>query len=140
MSNFTEGLSADYARVAKGVRKAVREEDKAVKESPGVYMNSKTALIYTQGGVPKYVLARTAAGLTFHSLVMYSNGEVAAFVEERLSGIKLQKGCFNIIAPDRFDLGEFTELIRISARQDFQPVIDHYARMAKRKKSTAKKK
>ncbi|GEM_PF-2087286 len=139
MTDFTEGLSPDYARTAKGVRAAIRAEDKTVSEKRGVYMNSKTAFIYEQGGVPKYVLARTASGLTFHSLVMYANGEVAKFTKERLGGVRLQKGCFNILAPDAFDLKDFAELIRISARQDFQPVIDHYARMAKRKKPASKR-
>ena len=134
MNDFAEGLSEDYARIAKGMRAAIRKEDKAVEESLGDYMNSKGALCYAQGGVPKYVLAKTVRGLTFHSLIMYADGEVARFVRERLSGVKMQKGCFNIIAPEAFSLDAFAALIRLSARQDFQPVIDHYARMAKRKK------
>lgn len=134
MSDFFDSLTGEARALAGAIRNTVLTEDKAVSESAGAYMNAKQALLFKQAGVLKYALNATARGLSFHSMAMYASSDAARFARQRLTGVKLQKGCFTIVAPEAFDLGDFADFIRLSARQDFQPVIDHYARMAKRKK------
>ena len=126
MKSFIDQLTdTDQTQVNK-MRKLVLRHDKAVDEKPGKIMQAKDAVCYTEDGVFKYGLARTSKGVTFHSMVMYANPEIAAFAKKNLKNVKFQKGCFNIADLANFDLDRFDEMMRISAATDFSPVIAQY--------------
>ncbi len=134
MHSFIDQLSDDEQSLINQIRTIVLRHDKAVDEKPGKIMQAKDAVCYNENGVFKYGLARTAKGVTFHSMVMYANPDVAAFARENLKHVKFQKGCFNITDLSKFDLDAFDETMRISAAADFSPVIAHYKK--KQKNST----
>ena len=133
MDEFCQGLDDMTAGLAQAIHDAVQQGDKAVTMSFGAYNNTKSALRYRDQGVIKYALTSTVRGLSFHSMVMYSNDETLRFARARLTGVRLQKGCFTITAPGAFDLPGFRDFIGCNARQNFQPVIERYARRARRK-------
>ena len=137
MDEFCQSLDDRTAGLARAIHDGVIQGDKAVTMSFGAYNNAKGALRYHEKNVIKYALTDTVRGLSFHSMVMYSNDETLRFARARLTGVRLQKGCFTVIAPEAFDLPGFRDFIGCNARQNFQPVIERYARRARRKTSAA---
>ena len=132
MKSFADGLSGTDKTLINKLRDIILKRDKAVTEKPGKIMRADDALCYTEDDVMKYGLARNKDGYTFHSMVMYANADVSAFVKDNISGIKLQKGCFNIAALEALDLSAFDKMMKLSAEKNFQPVIDHYKKTGKR--------
>ena len=133
MTSFVDSLSGTEKTLINKLRKTILSSDSAVIESPGKIMGANDALCYKENDVMKYGLARTALGFTFHSMVMYANPDIAQFVKANLTSIKLQKGCFNIPALSALDQNAFEQMMSLSAKKDFQPVIDHYKTKAGRK-------
>ncbi len=131
MKSFIDQLSDREQALVNKMRELVLRHDKAVDEKPGKIMQAKDAVCYNEDGVFKYGLARTSKGVTFHSMVMYANPDVAAFAKVNLKDVKFQKGCFNISDLANFDLDAFDEMMRISASTDFSPVIAHYKKKQK---------
>ncbi len=126
MASFIDRLEGDDKRFAIRLRKAILDIDGAVAESQEPMMSAKDALLYKQEGVMKYALAATKKGVSFHSMVMYANPTLAELAKHSLTGVKLQKGCINIVSPDDFDFGAFEAFLQSSAAKDFTPVIEHY--------------
>jgi len=126
MTSFIDHLPAGEKRSVNRLRKIIRGQDKAVTEAPGAIMRAKDALCYKQEDIFKYGLAKTARGVTFHSIVMYANPDVFNFAKSQLKGVKFQKGCLNISSLEDLDFDTFEEMLRLSAAKDFSPVIDHY--------------
>ena len=126
LKSFVDKISPADRLIIDQLRKAIKAQDKAVSESPGKIMSATDALCYKEDGVMKYGLARTKAGYTFHSMVMYANSDVTEFAKTELTGVKFQKGCINIPTLDALDLDVFGQMLKLSAKKDFGPVIDHY--------------
>ncbi|WP_375201788.1 hypothetical protein [Hyphococcus sp.] len=134
---FHQGQGGATAGLARAISAAVLEEDASVTMTAGAFMNAKSALRYHQQGVLKYALTSTVRGLSFHSMVMSSCEDAIRFARARLTGVRIRKGCFTVNAPEAFDMPGFRDFIRFNAQQDFQPVIDRYARRTNRQMSTA---
>ena len=124
-----------YAVLAGAIRRTVRHNDRAVTETTGSYKKDTAAFCYMEGGIAKYALTRTVRGLSFHSVVMHSDDDVFRFALQRLTGVRMQKGCFGIRVPEAFHLGAFADFIRYSASRDFRSLVKHYAKLARRKNS-----
>ncbi len=132
MASFIDSLEGDDKRFALRLRKAILDIDDAVAESQEPMMSARDALLYKQEGVMKYALAATRKGVTFHSMVMYANPALAELAKHSLSGVKLQKGCINIVSPEEFDFDAFEAFLQSSAARDFSPVIEHYKTKVKK--------
>ncbi len=128
MASFIDELQGEEQDFAAQLRAIILRHDKSVEEAPGAIMGAKNALCYNEQDIFKYGLALTKSGFTVHSMVMYANADVAATAKETLSGVKFQKGCFNIKDWQSFDLKAFDAFMRLSAKTDFSPVIEHYKR------------
>ncbi|MBT8471334.1 MAG: hypothetical protein HKN14_11800 [Marinicaulis sp.] len=126
MPSFADKLTGPEKDFVTALRRIIKMADRAAKEAPGAIMSAKDALCYNEQETFKYGLAKGKSGITFHSMVMYANADIADLGKSSLTGAKFQKGCINIPDPDAFDLKAFENWMNASAKKDFSPVIEHY--------------
>lgn len=107
-------------------RKVILENDTSVSEEFGKIMSVDHTLNYYQNGVFKYGLAVTTKHVSFHSMVLYANPELAEYLKKELGKVKFQKGCINFKSIVDFPIDIFTKHIKASSQIDFSPVIKHY--------------
>ncbi|MEM8772315.1 MAG: hypothetical protein AAGD92_11750 [Pseudomonadota bacterium] len=133
MADFFDDLPDDQKTLAKKLRAFVRRHDKNVEESEGDYMKMP-AVRFCEAGVDKYAIAKTKRGLTFHTMVMYAFPDIGVLAKKTLSGVKLQKGCINIIRPATLSLDAFEDFIAAGAKKDYTGVVEYYREKKKEKR------
>lgn len=126
MNSFISDLSTSDAKAIGNMRRVIAAEDAAVVESIGKIISVERCLVYKQDDVFKYGLARTQKYFSFHSMVMYSDPDIHAFISTSGTHLKMQKGCVTFAHVRDFPLELFREVIARSAAIDFSPLIKHY--------------
>lgn len=126
MQSFIDLLDQEDGDEIGKYRTEILRNDHKVIEKPSKIMNIENALVYEEEAVFKYGLAKTKNHYTFHSMVMYSNPDIYRFIKENIKTAKIQKGCINFKSFDQLPIDIFRELMILSAKKDFSPVIKHY--------------
>ncbi len=126
--SFLKQISAEDTGVISRLRNIISTQDNLVTERIGKIMSSSGAFVYEQEGIFKYGLAKTSKHFTFHSMAMYAFPEVMEFSKKSFigKGIKFQKGCINFPTLDSLSIEAFEKVLELSAKQNFETVINHY--------------
>lgn len=126
--SFLKILSLEENKVISKLRNTISDQDSLVSERVGTIMSTQGAFVYEQEGIFKYGLAKTSKHFTFHSMVMYAFPEVMEFSKKSFigKGIKFQKGCINFSTLDSLSIEAFQKVLKLSAKQNFETVINHY--------------
>lgn len=123
---YINTLPENEKNIIQQFRKVILENDKSVSEEFGKIMSVDHTLNYKEKGVFKYGLAVTTKHVSFHSMVLYANPELAEYLKKELKKVKFQKGCINFKSIADFPIDIFTKHIKASSQIDFSPVIKHY--------------
>jgi len=126
ISEFLGNQTDETKNVFKTLDALIRKSDRDITTEVGSIIRIKEAIVYKQDNVFKYGLTVTKNYYSFHSMVMYVYPNILELFRKASKDIKFQKGCFNFKTLESINLSEFEELLRVSALQDFTPVIRHY--------------
>ncbi len=126
ITEFLNKQNDEAKIVFKTMDEFIRKHDEKVTVEVGSIMSVKEALVYKQDNVFKYGLTVTKNHFSYHSMVIYAYPKVLEEFKTASKGIKFQKGCFNFKSLENIDLLKFQQFLKVSAEQDFYPVINHY--------------
>lgn len=128
IDSFINDLISKELDIIDQLRNIIKSNDTLITERVEKIMSSNGAIVYEQDGIFKYGLAKTKNHFTFHSMVMYAFPKVMEFSKQHLTGkgIKFQKGCINFSTLDLLSIQSFQEVLALSAKQNFETVINHY--------------
>lgn len=126
--SFLKEINDEDVEIISRLREIISRKDPLVTERIGKIMSSDGAFVYEQEGIFKYGLAKTSKHFTFHSMVMYAFPEVMELSKKSFigKGIKFQKGCINFPSLESISIKAFQEVLKLSAKQNFETVINHY--------------
>ena len=131
LSSFIDTLEEPDKTELKKYQTAILDNDTKVVEVHSKFMNTENALAYEEQGIFKYGLTKTNHHYSFHSMVMYSNPDIWNYIKEHAGkGAKVQKGCVNFKTTSQLPIEVFKEIMRLSAKKDFSPVIENYKKKA----------
>jgi hypothetical protein len=127
MSSFIDTLEEPDKTELKKYQNIILRSDSKVVEKHTKIMSVENSLTYEEEGVFKYGLTKTKNHYSFHSMVMYSNADVLEYIKKYVKkGAKVQKGCVNFKNTSQLPIEIFQEIMLLSAKKDFSPVIEHY--------------
>jgi hypothetical protein len=127
MSSFIDSLEEPDKTELKKYQNIILRSDSKVVEKHTKIMSVENSLTYEEEGVFKYGLTKTKNHYSFHSMVMYSNADVLEYIKKYVKkGAKVQKGCVNFKNTSQLPIEIFQEIMLLSAKKDFSPVIEHY--------------
>ena len=127
MSSFIDTLEEPDKTELKKYQNIILRSDSKVVEKHTKIMSIENSLTYEEEGVFKYGLTKTKNHYSFHSMVMYSNADVLEYIKKYVKkGAKVQKGCVNFKNTSQLPIEIFQEIMLLSAKKDFSPVIEHY--------------